>query len=331
MRRLGIAAVILAFVANWALATPYDDATNEIAGVFLDGTKQINKTMIPHMAFYGASGNIVPITEHPFPGFNIGIGIGLNLDSALLDIINHPELLNSGNSSSNSAAFDTISQYLGKIVLPYDMVYAKLDIPFLDLDGGIRFGYLPTFDFAPLIGMPSGSTLKVDLLHFGGEARWKFFELPGGLIKLDARVAVDYDQGKISAGQKMSQPVYVSGSIAGTNDYNYTLDYSWSGWSIAPKVFAAVSLFSMLEVYGGLGLDFNMGQGIAGMSAVGNVNMTVGGSQSINVAVQNTAAYNPMDIRATLGVKIFFANIAAEYGFVSKNIAITVVPFSISF
>jgi len=331
MRKIGIIAFSLLLASNWLLATLYDDATNELSDVFTKGTRQVNTVMIPHMGFYGASGNIVPITEHPFPGFNVGIGIGLSFDATLLDLLNHPELLNSGSSSSNAAAFDTISQYLGKVILPFDMVYAKLDIPFLDLDGGVRFGYLPTFDFASLVGMPSGSALKVDLLHFGGEARWKFFELPGGFLKLDARLSVDYDQGSMTADQKMSQSIYASGVVVGTNDFTYTLKYSWSGWSIAPKVFADISLFSILDVYAGLGLDWNFGQGTANMSAGGYVNMTVGGSTPINLAVQNLANYNPIDIRAVVGVKVFFVNVAAEYGFMSKNFAITLVPLSIGF
>lgn len=333
MKRLLFILGFMLFSMSFVLGSDITDVKGELSGVFNDGTKKIVNTMKPHMGFYTAAGNVSPADDLIFPGFSIGLGLGVDMSSTFFDVLKDPTILNSGNASLNASYFDAISKGIGLLPYPYDEITAKIGLPVIPVDIGLRLGYLPTMDLAFLAGMPSGSSLKVGMLHIGGEARYKLLDLLVGLIKVDARLAVDYDQGSVEASQAMSQPTYYNGNIVGTNNFNYGMKFAWSGVSIDPKVVAGINIPLVGSVYGGLGFNINLGNVNATMSADGTITSAVltGPTSLGSLSVNNKADYDAFDVKVLVGGKIFFVNLALEYGFLSKDLAVTFFPVLLTF
>ncbi|MEK6793350.1 MAG: hypothetical protein AABZ39_01140 [Spirochaetota bacterium] len=255
--------------------------------------------------FMTGSGNITPANTTEFFGLKIGLGLGIAGNAGFMSLISAPNSITS---------IDTL---VSLIPAPYDVLYAKIGlpgfIPFLDkTDVGVRFGYFPTMSI-PLSG---GFMFNVNgVSAFGIEVRKTFFELPAGLIRVDARVAYNYSGGGI--GIK-----YTTNAAGVTNTFTETM--TWSGNNISVKAVAGVNIPFVFGAFVGIGPELNFG-GVTAQSdltAQGSFNFA-GTTFSALSTITSSAlgAYDPFDIRVIGGIHLLVVDVAVEYGLLSGGLS----------
>jgi hypothetical protein len=152
-----------------------------------------------------------------------------------------------------------------------------------------------------------GLPLPIELGAFqiGGEFRSALIKL--GIFSLDARASLDYNSGKITLG---------FGDEAG-------LDVGWSGFSIGLRSFFGFDINWLIGARIGAGINFNLGEANAGFGLdLGDLG---------NVSIESTAPYYPFNLRVMGGLKLLIIDIYAEYGILSEQFAVTLMPVTLKF
>ena len=82
------------------------------------------------------------------------------------------------------------------------------------------------------------------------------------LLKVDARLSLDYDSGTIKYSYTGTDAAYTNGdnvNTVGNNNYTVNFTYQWGGVSIGTKVMGGLNIPILGSLYGGLGLNMNLG------------------------------------------------------------------------
>lgn len=325
MKRVLCAFLMLMGISVASFAALPDDYITEMKDVMGTVTTSISTEMAKHMGFYTGDGNVTPVNTSGFLGLKIGLGLGVNTTPLLWKIAMNPTnsdvLLNTANK--NASAFDAVAQAFGALPLPYDFLYVKIGIPVLPLDVGVRLGFIPAMPF----DLGNGSSMGIGQFHFGLEGRYLLWEMPGGLIKVDARLSYDFDGGSISITNKQTQDAYVSGTNVGTSTLTTGFDYLWSGSSIGAKVMAGLNIPVVGGLFCGLGMNMNLGGVTTKIGETGTVSSLDIGSFSVS----NVQPYSAFDMRLIGGFNLFVVSLAVEYNLFNGDLAINFIPFQMAF
>ena len=285
----------------------------------------ISTVMAEHMGYYTGSGNVSPVDTAGNFQTEFGFGFGLNFTSVFFDVLAHQNPLT--NSSNNPTdAFNNLGPAFSIIPFPYDDGYFKLGLPDLPMDVGVRFGIVPTISVTV-----NGSSFSYQEIHFGAEARYVLWDFMS-LLKVDARLSLDYDGGTIKYSYTGSDLEYVNGDPldVGTNNYTVNFTYQWGGVSIGTKVMGGLNIPILGSLYGGLGLNMNLGSVTTSLGMNDSFSpdfANTGLSGTYPIATLNGSSqvgYNLFDIRTILGLKLFFFDFAWEYGLLNGDSAFSV-------
>ncbi len=325
MRRFLIGALILLSFAKLYSDQNLDNLTNELRDVLTKGAEKISTEMKKHMGFYTGSGNVFPVNTSGFPGIKFGLGGGVVLSSTFFKTMSDTNFLKSDSFSLNAGPVDSLSGYVGMFPLPYDMLFGKIGIPMIDLDVGLRVGYLPRIDFAG-----QGYRIGADAFHFGLEGRYLLFKDPTGIFKTDVRLSGDFDYGKISLSATKSETAYVGSTVIGTNESTFSFGYQWGGSSVGLKIGAGVSNPLVGSFYGGLGANLNFGNVTTTLGVDGKL-IAAGSEQKFTIEGKSDQPYDLFDLRLFVGAQLFFISLAYEYNILNGDMAITFFPIYIAF
>jgi len=292
-----ILTLILLFAFSPLMAGVVDEMSESYLG---DVAQKICDSMKGHMAFYTGTGNVYQANTSGFPGIKLGMGIGISAPFSGFDNIS--KLF----GALSSPDFTTVTNALSLAPMPYDMVFAKIGIPALPMDVGLRLGYIPAMNF--------GSYGFKGEFHFGVEARYILFELPAGIIKVDGRLSYDVDNG----GLKMNS----SGTESG-GTYDIGFDYNWAGSSLGAKIVGGVNIPLIGGVYAGVGANLNFGKVTTKIDAKINSSPVASAEKSAN--------YDLFDLKLIAGGYFAFVSLAAEFGLLSGDMSITFFPFFLTF
>lgn len=326
MKRMVWGLMMVAGLSVMSFADPVSDAyISDLTSVMQTITSNISTEMAKHMGFYSGSGNVCAVNTSGFPGLKLGIGAGVNTTPVFWKMIadsNYAKTL-MGSTSSNTGPFETAARSLGVIPFPYDSIYAKIGLPVIPLDVGVRLGFVPSIpmDFG------NGVTMGVGQFHFGFEVRYLLFEVPGGFFKLDARLSYDNDSGAIGITNSQSYTAYVMDTNAGTSTMTTGFSYKWGGSVIGAKLMAGLNIPVVGSFFGGIGLDMNLGDVTTTFSETGTVNAISLGT----LTVSNLQPYSAFDMRLIGGFNIFFIGLSVEYNIFSSDLAINFIPFQMAF
>lgn len=327
MKRLVLVLSLLAGISVMGFSDAISDQfTNDMTGIFRSVTSNISTEMSKHMGFYTGDGNIYPVNTSGFLGIKFGIGVGVNTTPVLWKIVSDPKSVTNlvNSSSSNAGPVSAISSAFSVIPLPYDNIYFKIGLPVIPMDVGVRIGFIPGMGFPDVGG---GNAIGIGQFHFGIEARYVLWELPGGFVKVDARLSYDNDSGSIGYTNTQTTSIYSNNIVVGSGSIKNALTYNWSGSSIGAKVMAGLNIPVVGSIYGGVGLNMNLGA----------VTTTFGASGSISgvtipaFSVSNAQPYSAFDMRLIGGFNLLFITAAVEYNIFSQDLAINLIPFSMAF
>ncbi len=324
MKRILLAVGLLTGLTAASFAD-FNELTNDIRSIMRSTVSNISTEMAKNLGFYSGAGNVTPANVSGFPGIKFGLGAGLNVTGTLWRAFfdkNYTGIL-SGSASSNAIRFDDFAKIFALFPFPYDLAYFKIGIPLMPMDVGVRLGFIP-----PLaLDGGSGTTLTVGEFHFGLEARYNLLELPGGILKLDVRLSYDYESGNFGIVNRTPYTAYTNGVEAGTISAATKLDFGWQGSSIGTKLMAGVNIPFVGSVFAGLGLNLNVGE------VTTTMRVNEGTYNNIDLDLMETirVGYNPLDVRLVGGFNVFFVSLAAEYGLLNNNIAVTFIPFQMAF
>jgi len=318
-------------VAGLLFGNQFDDMTNDLTGVLNDGSTSIARSLAKNAGYYTGSGNVTPANASGFLGLKVGVGGSVLVPAYLWPVLFSQDLssLVGDLSSPNASAVKTLSGVVGLVPLMSDMVYAKIGLPVLPMDVGLRLGFLPTLSFGDSVNY-----VQVGFFHVGAEARYKLtgINLVFAKSQVEIRGSYDYNSGVIGASQKVSSPAYAGSTVIGTNELTISMDNRWSGSSVGLKVVGGLSVL-MFDLYAGLGANVNFGDvnttlksKVAFIDTTGSL-----GNQSVDLKGSATAGYDLFDLRVLAGVHIVFADLAVEWNPLNNALAITVVPVSLSF
>lgn len=258
-----------------------------------------------NFGFMTGSGNVVWVNTSEFLGLKIGVGLGVAGNVGFLSLVSAPQQV---------ASFDTL---VSLVPAPYDMLYGKIGlpgfIPFLEKsDIGFRIGALPSMT-VPLSG---GFTFVMrDIFSFGLELRKTLFELPAGLIRIDARVAYNYSKGTIGIR-------YETNISTVLNSVEERID--WSGNNITARAVAGINIPVIFSAFAGIGPDLNFGGIRATSSLSTSGSFTIAGTTfatAMSTSMYADGAYDPFDIRVIGGIRLFVVDVAVEYGLLSGGLS----------
>ncbi len=333
MKRFIFSGIIIAIIYVPFFANDFDDMKSKVGDISSDLATQISTAMAPNFGYYTGSGNVTPVNTSSFLGLKIGVGLGLNLTPNFFSAMNNIESAIPGASSDQLAdSLKSAAGAMAAIPSPYDLLYVKIGVPIIPLDVGLRIGVIPALSF----GTSDGS-VGIGGFHFGVEGRYSIFELPAGLIKVDARVSYDYDGGNINVSAKTTQDADINGKTIGSNNLTMAWNMGWSGSSIGAKLMGGLNIPLIGGLYLGLGMNINIGQFSTEVKTDYDFGPNGTGTseglteQKFTVDKTASAGYNAFDLRLIGGVQIFFINAAVEYGILNGNYAITFIPFSMVF
>ncbi len=326
MKRILFALIFVITASGMLSAAIQDDMQAELQKILSGAIDPISTEMAKHLGYYTGSGNISPVNTSGFPGIKAGIGLGFNTTDLLMRTLNKEIVFTNTYSNPMDSYFDTMSKGAALVPFPYDEAYFKIGIPLLPMDVGVRIGYIPSMDLKN-----DAATVNFGQFHLGAEGRYVLFDLLG-LIKIDGRLSVDYDSGKISMSYTGNNEASTNGLVIGTNDYKIGMNMQWSGVSIGAKIMAGVNIPFIGGVFGGLGLNMNYGQVVTTATLDDTLN-SLGGPYTLPTITGDTTPkpYSLMDLRLILGAQILFAYGAIEYGILNHDIAWTIIPLSIAF
>ncbi|MEW5813862.1 MAG: hypothetical protein AB1798_00495 [Spirochaetota bacterium] len=359
IKKIWIGLVLFALLSSVSLAQEIktDAFVGDLKDALTKTSQGISNKMGPFMGFYGGSGNVLHSNVYNGFSLKLGGGLGFAVQPLWVKIINdisqgkEPDLsIFEIDTSGNAGLFSAIPQALVILPLPYDEAYLKLGFSKRAWDIGVRIGYVP--DIGRIIeqagsALPPGISFTTGALHVGGELRYRLFKW--FLFQADARLSVDYDSGRLgiryefpSQSQTVEFPNPVPGGapIQGTATFDAAAEllYNWSGLLISPKLVGNVMIPILGGVYGGIGLDFNIGGVKTNMTMDSRATMTVTAagytldksSASIYIEAPTTKKYRFFDARVMVGARLLFVNIAIEYGVLSKNASLTILPLTLS-
>jgi hypothetical protein len=328
MRKILMAVFLSLGLSGALFADDFSDMTNQLSQVMGTAVSPISIEMAKHMGFYTGSGNITPVNTAGWFSLKLGAGIGLNLSSPFLNYWN-TKTNPFTNTSTNpmSSLFNDAGTAIAMVPFPYDLVYAKLGIPVLPMDIGFRFGIIPPWTFSD----PSGSSVSFFGLHLGAEGRYVLWEILGGLLKVDARLSMDYNNGYVKGSYTKIDTAYVNSVVVGTNTLTIGVDYEWGGLSVGTKLMGGLNIPFIGGIYGGLGLNVNFGAVTTTLTGTGRFSPVIGSEQSFSLSGPASQGYNFLDLRLIGGFQLLFINAAVEYGLLNGDLAVTIVPISLAF
>ncbi len=205
-------------------------------------------------------------------------------------------------------SFSSTDALFSSFPIPMTNAYLKLGIPSIDFfllknaDVGVRVGFIPTIDLEAM-GLPL--PIELGAFQIGGEFRTALIKL--GIFSLDARASFDYNSGKITLG---------FGDEAG-------LDVGWSGVSIGLRSFFGLDVNWLFGARVGAGINLNLGEANAGFGLdLGDLG---------DVSIESTAPYYPFNLRLMGGLKLLIIDVFAEYGILSEQFAVTIMPVTLKF
>ena len=312
----------------------------EIADAQVETSKYIMNALQRKAAFNTASGNnngiLIPM-HTPIGSFDINF----YTDAPLMQldyIINKP---------ANQTDYESISKAIEMLPIPHINAYFQINfgpVPLaLTLRGGMSFGFKELYGAAvndveiESLGWNIGASLKAYLF------RTKYFFG-------DIRTDFNYDATVLNLAAN-NRYIYVPlrlGFLGGTDtgvvfNGNAFIKSKWQTFTVSPKVvfgfkfkeevkyikyFSAYAALSADIAFGNV--DFNMG--INGMGSYANI---VGNSITVNeLYIPHTSAaskYVLCDIRLSLGVDIFYQSLSFEFGFLTKQFGISLIPINIRF
>ncbi|MCX7883240.1 MAG: hypothetical protein N2314_08475 [Brevinematales bacterium] len=318
-------------IAAVMFGTQFDTMTNDLKKVLDDGSKQVAAALAKNVGYYTGSGNVTPANASGFLGLKVGLGVGTTIPGYLWPVIFSKDVsvLTGNLSSKNATGFQAMAGVVGLLPLTYDMLYAKIGLPVLPMDVGLRLGVFPEISFGD-----KDNYVKIGFFHVGAEARYKItgINLVFAKSQIEARVSYDYDGGVIGASQKMATVAYADTTVIGTNEMTMAMENKWSGSSIGLKVVGGLSVM-MFEVYGGAGVNINFGDVNTTLSSKVDFIDTTGslGNQSVELRGEGKSSYDAFDLRLVGGVHFFISDIAVEWNPLNNALALTVVPISLAF
>lgn len=325
--------------------------------IFTSITSNLSVSIDNNMQFYGSAGNIYNPNVSPYFGLKFGIGLGFNVSSLVIDMIQGNDFdFTSGltSSDSNASIFDEFGTAVGTLIslvpLPYDLVYVKVGLPesFLHtpitkyMDVGIRIGVLPNIadllgDLSESEGALSGSiSLSTAGFHFGAEARTLLLGKPKSLFNLDLRGSFDLDLGGIGTEASVTYDLdgYTNSSLFTANFVGtFGMKFVWRGANIGVKSIASLN-FRIIKFYAGLGLNMYAGSVKSEMYLKGDMDFgsVIGTVPFYDKDIKYISWYDMFDARALAGFNLLgFFNTGIEYSLTRGTIAVTVIPFSMAF
>ncbi|MGC8764416.1 MAG: hypothetical protein ACP5QT_00805 [Brevinematia bacterium] len=325
MRKILVGILMLLFFVRVYPDANLDSFTNDFKDVLNKASEKVSTEIKKHMGFYTGSGNVFPVNTSGFPGIKFGLGGGVVLSSTFFNTMSDTNFLKSDSSSLNAGSINNFSGAVGMFSLQYDMIYGKIGIPLIDLDLGLRIGFLPRIDFSG-----QGYKIGTDGFHFGLEGRYLLFKDPTGIFKADVRLSGDFDYGSLLLGAKISETAYAGSTIVGTNESTLTFGYQWGGSSLGLKVAARVNIPVVGSIYGGLGANLNFGNVTTKIGVDGSLK-AAGSEQSYSIEGESVQPYDLFDLRGFIGLQFFFINVGYEYNIMNQDMAITFYPVSITF
>ncbi len=325
MKRIIPGVLVSLFFSAGLYAGQFDDYTNQLVqslnNILASAVSPVSVEMARHMGYYTGSGNVTPVNTSGDFGIKFGLDAGVNTSDILYRIGKGDNIFSNTNSSPMTNYVNAVGQDISIVPFPYDDAYFKLGIPTLPMDVGIRLGFIPSFSFST----GTGSTISFYEFRAGVEGRyllWSFFDM----IKIDARLSVDYDTGNVSYSYSGSGAAYDnSGNLIGTNSYNAAFAFNWGGVSIGTKVMAGLNVPFIGGPFVGLGLNLNLGgvKTSLTMNDTFTANGGLGQSSLPALSAASPVGYNLLDLRLIAGVHLFFLNGALEYGLLNNDLAWT--------
>ncbi|NPV37890.1 hypothetical protein BREVNS_0178 [Brevinematales bacterium NS] len=318
-------------IAGVMFGTQFDDMTNDLKKVLDDGSKQVAASLAKNVGYYTGSGNVTPANASGFLGLKVGLGAGTALPGYLWPVIfsGNTSSLTGEMTSKNAAGFEAMAKVVGLLPLSYDMLYAKIGLPVIPMDVGLRLGFFPELQFGT-----ADNYVKLGFFHFGAEARYKItgINLVFAKSQIEARVSYDYDGGVIGASQKMATVAYADTTVIGTNEMTMAMENRWGGSSLGLKVVGGLSVM-MFDIYGGVGVNFNFGEVNTALTSKVSFTDTTGslGNQSVELKGEGKASYDLFNMRLMLGTHFFVSDIALEWNPLNNALAVTIVPISLAF
>lgn len=333
MRKVLIA--VLGTVISWSFmfGDAFDNMTNDIASLLNKAANSVSTEMKKHMGFYTGSGNVFPANTSGFPGIKLGLGLGVVLPSSFFSFINDASFLKPDSSSYNIGMIDDLASAAGGAFFPYDLIYGKIGIPMIDMDVGIRLGYIPRIDLEGKLG-ETGYKIGTDAFHFGIEGRYLLFKDPTGIVKVDARLSGDFDYGSLLLGSSYTAIAYDGTTTIGTNENDISFGYQWGGSSIGLKLVGGLNIPLVGSVFAGIGGNLNFGSVTTtlGYTAKFKPNSSSGLSeQKFEIEGKSEQPYDLFDLRVMVGLHIFIINFGFEYNIMNGDMAFTLIPVSITF
>lgn len=203
------------------------------------------------------------------------------------------------------SSFSDPEALFSSIPLPNTNAYIKVGLPSFDFfllknaDVGLRVGVLPGLDLEEMGLFP----LTLNGFQIGGEFRSALIKK--GIFSLDVRGSFDYFSGEV---------------VLGLEDLGLALD--WSGVSIGLRALTGIDVNWLFGLRVGAGMNLN----------IGRANFAITGIEELTGSPQNTtAAYQPFDLRVMAGVKVLIIDVFAEYGVVSQQLGVTLMPITLKF
>lgn len=319
------------FMAGYLFGTQFDTMTNDLANVLKEVSTEVGKALAKNMGYYTGAGNVTPANVSGFLGLKVGFGAGVTLPSYFWPIFfsKDPSSLVGGITSSNAGSLKVLAQAVAGVPLLYDMIYAKIGLPFVPMDVGLRLGFFPEVNFGD-----SGNSMRVGFFHVGGEARYKItgINLVFAKSQIEARLSYDYNQGVVGGSRKDSVLAYAGTTVIGTNILTMAMENRWQGSSVGTKIIGGLSVL-MFDVYGGIGANFNFGDVNSILSIQGEFRDATGslGNKPVVLEGKEKATYEGFDLRLLLGVHVFVSDIAVEWNPMNNALAFTLVPISLAF
>jgi len=318
--------VLMIILSGYFYAADFDTMTNEMASILKKGAETVSMEMKKHLGFYTGSGNIFPANTSQFLGLKFGLGGGVVLNSILFKAMSDPNVLVPNTGSKNEGDLSKYLAPIGTFPIPYNMIYGKVGLPFIDLDVGLRLGYFPRVD-------TGGTDYRIgwDSFHFGLEGRYLLWKDPTGLIKVDARLSGDFNYGNIMLSTKFTQEAYAGNTVIGTNENVSTFGLMWGGSSWGVKVVGGFNIPIVGSIYGGIGANLNFGAVNTRLGFDTKFKPTLGSEISYSLEGNSEIAYDLFDLRLLVGANIFFVNIGYEYNLLNGDMAVTIIPIALTF
>ncbi len=203
------------------------------------------------------------------------------------------------------SSFSNPEALFSSIPVPNTNAYVKVGLPSLDFfllknsDVGLRVGVIPGLDLEEMGLFP----LTLNGFQIGGEFRSALIKK--GIFSLDVRGSFDYFSGEVALGLE-----------------GFGLALDWSGVSIGLRALTGIDVNWLFGLRIGAGMNLN----------IGRANFAVTGAEELTgVSLDSSSAYQPFDLRVMAGVKVLIIDVFAEYGVVSQQLGVTLMPITLKF